>query len=102
MNMNKSNFFKALLLSSALFFRGVQFAAAQLPDNVVKEEAEYYKIIDVPIPDDIILEVGGLALTDDNKLGVSTRRGEVWLIDQPNTKMLPIVCMQKAYTNHLV
>ncbi len=46
-------------------------------------ESKYYKIVDVPIPKDVMLEVGGLALTDDDKLGVSTRRGELWLIDKP-------------------
>ncbi|MEW4924009.1 sulfocyanin-like copper-binding protein [Algibacter sp. 2305UL17-15] len=54
--------------------------------SIVEKEAEYYKIVDVPIPKDIKLEVGGLALTDDDKLGVSTRRGEVWLIDNPYSK----------------
>ncbi|PCJ95450.1 MAG: auracyanin family protein [Flavobacteriaceae bacterium] len=51
-------------------------------DNA-KKEAEFYKIIDVPIPEDIVLEVGGLALTEDDRLGVSTRRGEVWVLDKP-------------------
>ncbi len=51
--------------------------------TIQEKEAEYYKIVDVPIPDDVTLEVGGLALTEDDKLGVSTRRGEVWLIDDP-------------------
>lgn len=46
-------------------------------------ESDFYKIVDVPIPEEILLEVGGLALTDDDQLGVSTRRGEVWLIDKP-------------------
>ncbi|MFY0689331.1 MAG: auracyanin family protein [Cyclobacteriaceae bacterium] len=46
-------------------------------------EGEYYKITTLPIPDDIVLEVGGLTLTDNDQLAVSTRRGEVWLIDQP-------------------
>jgi hypothetical protein len=50
---------------------------------MAKKEAEFYKIVNVPIPDDVLLEVGGLALTDKDKLGVSTRRGEVWLIDKP-------------------
>ncbi len=61
----------------------IQFASGQSRSTMIKKEAEYYKIVDVPIPDDIALEVGGLALTDDDKLGVSTRRGEVWLIDDP-------------------
>lgn len=46
----------------------------------------YYKIVDVPIPDEVVLEVGGLALNDQGQLGVSTRRGEVWLIDRPYSK----------------
>ncbi len=46
----------------------------------------YYKIVDVPIPDEVVLEVGGLALNDQDQLGVSTRRGEVWLIDRPYSK----------------
>ncbi len=63
-----------------------QLAIAQTQKNTNNKVAEYYKIVDVPIPEDVILEVGGLALTDDNKLGVSTRRGEVWLIDNPNSQ----------------
>ncbi|MGS0524493.1 sulfocyanin-like copper-binding protein [Zobellia nedashkovskayae] len=50
---------------------------------MAKKEARFYDIVDVPKPDDVVLEVGGLALTDDDKLGVSTRRGEVWVIDKP-------------------
>lgn len=44
--------------------------------------AEYYKIEDVPIPSGIILEVGGMAFDDDGRLGVATRRGEVWLVSE--------------------
>ncbi|GAL64088.1 probable large multifunctional secreted protein [Algibacter lectus] len=57
-----------------------------LNSDQAKKEAEYYKIVDVPIPNDIKLEVGGLALTDKNQLGVSTRRGEVWLVNNPYSK----------------
>ena len=53
---------------------------------MAKKESQFYKIVDVPIPDEIVLEVGGLALTDGDKLGVSTRRGEVWVIDKPYGK----------------
>lgn len=59
----------------------VAFAQKKSPIDI--EESAYYKIVDVPIPKDIQLEVGGLAMTDDDKLGVSTRRGEIWLIDKP-------------------
>ncbi|MEM0994226.1 MAG: hypothetical protein AAGI49_14395, partial [Bacteroidota bacterium] len=51
--------------------------------DVAREEANYYKIVDVPIPKGVVLEVGGLALTDDDQLAACTRRGEIWMIDQP-------------------
>jgi len=68
------------------FLIGLLFCAyfifAQQSD-MARKEAVYYKIVDVPIPENVKLEVGGLALTDEDKLGVSTRRGEVWVIDKP-------------------
>ena len=59
------------------------YSSGQVPNSQLPKEAAFYKITDVPIADGIELEVGGLALTSDDKLGVSTRRGEVWLIENP-------------------
>ncbi|MEM9830122.1 MAG: plastocyanin/azurin family copper-binding protein [Bacteroidota bacterium] len=57
-----------------------------LPQSLLAQsEEDYYRIETIPIPDSIVLEVGGLAFTDDNKLGVSTRRGEVWLLGEPTS-----------------
>lgn len=75
------NFKKIVILS--LLVAVSQIALGQGKQEIKEKEAEYYKIVDVPIPKDVILEVGGLALTENDKLGVSTRRGEVWLIDKP-------------------
>lgn len=66
-----------------VFLFGTQFNMGQSQSVQAKKEAGYYKIVNVPIPDDVLLEVGGLALTDKDELGVSTRRGEVWLINKP-------------------
>jgi azurin len=49
------------------------------------KEAPYFIISDVPIPDDIILEVGGLAFDEAGILGVTTRRGEFWRIANPES-----------------
>lgn len=46
----------------------------------ISAEAKYYRIVTVPVPQDIVLEVGGLAFRPDGKLLACTRRGEVWLI----------------------
>jgi len=47
-------------------------------------EADHYRIVTIPIPKDVVLEVGGLAMRPDGKLLACTRRGEVWLISNPN------------------
>lgn len=78
------NFNKIILV---VFILGIGHAMfGQSPSKMAIKEASFYKIIDVPIPEEVKLEVGGLALTDEDKLGVSTRRGEIWLIDKPYGK----------------
>jgi azurin/glucose/arabinose dehydrogenase len=49
-------------------------------------EDDYYRIITMPIPENIEMEVGGMAVLPDGRLGVSTRRGEVWMISNPYMK----------------
>ncbi len=49
-------------------------------------ESKYYTITNVPIPDSVVLEVGGLAFTPDDRLGVATRHGEIWVITDPYQK----------------
>ena len=65
-----------LVLVSFLY---VSTAWAQVP----KGEADYYKIVTLPIPENVILEVGGMDVLPDGQLAVSTRRGDVWLIKNP-------------------
>ncbi|MDN5215541.1 plastocyanin/azurin family copper-binding protein [Fulvivirgaceae bacterium BMA12] len=48
-------------------------------------EGKYYQIKNIAIPEGVVLEVGGLAFDDKNRLGVSTRRGEIWLIESPES-----------------
>ncbi len=69
-----------------IFLAQSQFNFGQETSELAQKEAEFYRIVDVPIPDDVLLEVGGLAMTDKDQLGVSTRRGEVWVIDEPYSK----------------
>ncbi len=53
--------------------------------NIDQEESRYYKISTVPVPEGIVLEVGGLAFDDQGRLGVTTRRGELWVISNPES-----------------
>ncbi len=70
------------------------------------DESEYYRIVSVvvaksnadsraenwnPPPDDLALEVSGIAVLDDKSIAVAIRKGEVWFLDgvydDPPTKI---------------
>lgn len=57
-----------------------------LAQNRPMTEEDYYRIITMPIPEGIEMEIGGLAVLPDGRLGASTRRGEVWMIGNPYLK----------------
>jgi glucose/arabinose dehydrogenase len=54
--------------------------------NRFQKEESFYEIKTVPIPENIALEVGGMAFLPNDKLAVSTRQGEVWIISNPYMK----------------
>lgn len=68
----------------AEFPRGNGGKPAKVVNNT--EEAKYYKMFTLPQPADCVLEVGGLGFRPDGKLLACTRRGEVWLIDNPTSE----------------
>ena len=51
-------------------------------------ESRYYRIYTIPVPEDIVLEVGGIVVRPDGNLLVCTRRGEIWLVEHPDAEDL--------------
>lgn len=45
------------------------------------QESDYYTIQKFPIPEGIVLEGGGIAELPDGRVAVSTRRGDIYLVD---------------------
>jgi hypothetical protein len=56
-----------------------------MTNSLTAAEEKHYRMVTLPIPKDIILEVGGLGMRPDGKLLACTRRGEVWLISNPTS-----------------
>ncbi|MDA0934945.1 MAG: PQQ-dependent sugar dehydrogenase [Planctomycetota bacterium] len=54
-------------------------AFAQETDATPPED-RYYAIDSLPVPDGVVLEVGGLGFLSDGRMVVSTRRGQVWIV----------------------
>jgi cytochrome c551/c552 len=69
-------------LLAAVSFAGISSAQAQ---ESAKEE-DFYKIMKVSAPEGTILEVGGLTMLPNGNLGVSTRRGDVYIVENPTSQ----------------
>lgn len=46
-------------------------------------EDDYYRMLTLPTPEGVLLEVGGVATLPDGRVALSTRRGDVWVIENP-------------------
>jgi cytochrome c551/c552 len=68
------------LLILVLLFGLAASAEAQRP-----KEEHYMEIAKVAVPEGVLLEVGGLAVLPNGDLGVSTRRGDVYIIENPTS-----------------
>ena len=55
-------------------------AAAQVP---AANEADYYAVDYLQPPAGAVIEVGGMDFLPDGRLALSTRRGQVWIVDHP-------------------
>ena len=55
-------------------------------NSKVPVEDDYYKITTLPVPENILLEIGGVLSLPDGRLAVCTRRGDVWIIENPKSE----------------
>ena len=44
-------------------------------------ENEYYRIITLPVPEGVLLEVGGITTMPSGDVAMATRRGDIWIIN---------------------
>lgn len=72
---------KRILATVVFFFAAVCGLMAQ----DTPKESDYFEIKRVRTPEGIVLEVGGLVTLPDGNLALSTRRGEVYIIENPTS-----------------
>ena len=76
--LNLKNIFQAVCFASLMLTASVS-NSQQTP-----KEDDYYKLVTIPVPEGILLEVGGVATMPDGRIAVATRRGDVWIVEDPN------------------
>ena len=57
-------------------------------------EDDFYRITTLPIPKGVVLEAGGLELLPSGQLAASSRRGDIYLIDNPFSERGPRAAFQ--------
>jgi cytochrome c551/c552 len=80
---NYNNYFSKIVLLKwvALFL----LSSGALSQESPKEE-DYFKIAKVSAPEGVILEVGGLTVLLNGDLGISTRRGDIYIVENPTSR----------------
>ncbi|MBC6366175.1 c-type cytochrome [Algoriphagus sp. AK58] len=79
--MFRLNFpFKSLILNSLAIGLSFSLFAQESP-----KEEDFFKILKVPVPEGYLLEVGGLTMFPNGNLGVATRRGDVFVVENPTS-----------------
>lgn len=77
------NIFSRLILPlccGALAFATLPAVAQESP-----KEEDFFKIQRVRMPEGIVMEVGGLVTLPNGDLGISTRRGDVFIVENPTS-----------------
>ena len=69
----------SLLVVLAVLVVTASVAAQEKPAT----ENDFYRITTLPIPKGVVLEAGGLELLPTGQLAASSRRGDIYLIDNP-------------------
>ncbi|SDH08350.1 c-type cytochrome [Mucilaginibacter sp. P19] len=76
--INKGTFLFTLIIIALLSDIKNTFAQAESP-----KEDDFFKIMKVPAPEGTILEVGGLCTLPNGTLAVTTRRGDIFMVENP-------------------
>lgn len=70
---------KVFIINALLLFTFLSTSAQEMTEM----ENEYYRMVTMPVPEGMLLEVGGLTTLEDGRIALCTRRGDVWIVENP-------------------
>ena len=79
--INRATLFTTLIIAALLNYTQKTYAQAESP-----KEDDFFKIMKVPAPEGTILEVGGLCTLPNGTLAVTTRRGDIFMVENPTSQ----------------
>jgi cytochrome c551/c552 len=82
----KNSFYKNSLAFMLLTIAVAGFTVKGWSQAESAKEEDYFKIMRVPAPEGVILEVGGLCTLPNGDLAATTRRGDVYIVENPSSQ----------------
>ncbi|MEJ7559771.1 MAG: c-type cytochrome [Pedobacter sp.] len=79
--MIRKLFVNVFIVGSLMAANNKVLAQAELPT-----EENYFKMMKIPAPEGTILEVGGLCTLPNGTIAVTTRRGDVFMVENPTSQ----------------
>src|SRR5690606_21368071 len=83
------NISQKLFKKAALYLLPLSAAVTQLAPAYAQEtpkEEDYFRIMKMSAPEGTLLEVGGLTVLPNGDLGVATRRGDIFIVENPTSR----------------
>ena len=67
----------------ALGLLAAPLAAEDLGETwgTAKREREYYRVVQLPIPEGLVVEAGAFHVLPDDRVAIGTRRGDIFIVD---------------------
>jgi hypothetical protein len=72
---------RLLVLIVVSFFTNLSLHSQEFP-----KEEDFFRILKVPSPEGTLLEVGGLCTMPNGDLAVTTRRGDIFIVENPTSR----------------
>lgn len=88
MKYSNSRFRRFLVLLAAFVLNLSSSMAEEVGDRwgTEEREREYYPIVNIPIPQDLVIEAGAFCTLPDGRIAVGTRYGEIYILSGIDTK----------------
>lgn len=66
-----------------IYFSLILLLGVGLLSGQTAKESDFYTMVTLPVPEGILIEAGGMATMPDGSVAVCTRRGDVWIVENP-------------------
>lgn len=70
---------KTIAIAIIILFGNLKAVSQQKP-----KESDFYRMTTIPIPIGIDIEAGGVVSLQDGSIAVATRKGDIWIIENPS------------------